>query len=260
MEKYCVGIDVGSTTTKTVVTDFSKNVIFSESIPTSSIPSQSAKTIFNKILQKIDKKKIKIVVATGYGRYAISFADITVTEITCHAVGVYTINKKARTIIDIGGQDSKVIKLDNFGNVEKFKMNDKCAAGTGKFLEVIANKLELNLKKFGELALRSKHPSQISSVCAVFAESEVVSLLASGISKTDIAAGIHLSIANRIGAMAKSLGISPDVVFTGGVAQNPAVKYFLEKVLGTEILLPKIPPYLTGAYGAAIIGLLKAEE
>ncbi|NPA40249.1 MAG: 2-hydroxyglutaryl-CoA dehydratase [Thermodesulfobacteria bacterium] len=252
---YFVGIDIGSTTTKLVVIDESKEIVFSEVLPTSSVPLRAVQTLFDKALSKIDKTKVKTIIATGYGRHTVPFADKAVTEITCHAVGIFTLNKQARTIIDIGGQDSKVIRLDEFGNVENFKMNDKCAAGTGKFLEVIANRLEVNLEEFGQLALRSKHPAQISSVCAVFAESEVVSLLASGADKIDIAAGIHLSIADRVGAMAKSIGVKPEVVFTGGVAQNPGVKFFLEKVLGVKVSLPGISPYLTGALGAAILGL-----
>jgi len=255
MEACYIGIDIGSTTTKVVVIDNNKTIVSSDITATSSNPSRVAKFILDRVLKKAGNPKVKIIVATGYGRYAIPFADKAITEITCHAVGVFTLNKQARTIIDIGGQDSKVIKLDDFGNIENFKMNDKCAAGTGKFLEIIANRLEVKLEEFGQLALRSKRPSQISSVCAVFAESEVISLLASGVNKIDIAAGIHLAIANRIGAMVSSLGIKKEVIFTGGVAKNPGVKFFLEKVLNTKILLPKIPPYFTGAYGAAILGL-----
>ena len=191
--------------------------------------------------------------STGYGRNSVSFADDRITEITAHARGVQFFFQDAHSVIDIGGQDSKAILISKkTGNVVDFQMNDKCAAGTGRFLEVMANALEVPIDKIGGLGLQSNDPASISSTCTVFAESEVISLFAKGTKKEDIAAGIHKSIARRVAGMAKRIGVAPLLVFCGGVAKNVAVRKFLEDELGFEVVIPE-QPQLTGAIGAALI-------
>jgi len=191
--------------------------------------------------------------STGYGRNSIDIADDRITEITAHAKGVQFYFPEAHSVIDIGGQDSKAIVISKkTGKVIDFQMNDKCAAGTGRFLEVMAHALEVPIEEIGTLALQSNKPAAISSTCTVFAESEVISLFARGASKIDIASGIHKSIARRVAGMAKRIGVAPLLVFCGGVAKNIAVEKYLEIELGFEIVRPEYPQ-LTGAIGAALI-------
>jgi predicted CoA-substrate-specific enzyme activase len=191
------------------------------------------------------------VVATGYGRDLVSFADTTVTEITCHAVGVHHLIPDAATVIDIGGQDSKLLRLTGDGRVRDFAMNDRCAAGTGRFLEVVADRLGAALSELGELAGRSRSPVAISSMCVVFAETEIVGLLATGTPPADIVAGVQRSIADRVAAMAGRRVTEP-VVFTGGVALLPGMVGALEAVLNASIRVPP-DPHMTGALGAALL-------
>ncbi len=257
---YLAGIDIGSTTTKVVILDERKQILSKEISLTSSNPAKTAKFVLKEALKKLRIKDVDIITTTGYGRYSLSFSDQSITEITCQAIGIFSLQNRVKMIIDIGGQDSKVIKLDEFGNIIGFNMNDKCAAGTGRFLDMITRVLDINIEKLAKLALKSKSPAHISSVCAVFAESEVISLISSGAKKSDIAAGIHGAIANRISGLAKPLGITKDIVFTGGVAKNRAMKFFLEKTLEINIELPKIDPQFTGAYGAAIAGFSRLKN
>jgi predicted CoA-substrate-specific enzyme activase len=190
----------------------------------------------------------------------LDIADEKVTEITAHARGVQYYFPDASSVIDIGGQDSKVIIVHpKTGKVIDFQMNDKCAAGTGRFLEVMSNALEVPIQDLGPLALSSKTPEKVSSTCTVFAESEVISLFAQGAKKEDIAMGIHLSIAQRVGAMAKRINVKPISVFCGGVAWNTAVKKALEKELGFEIMVPE-NPQITGALGAAILAFEQNQD
>jgi predicted CoA-substrate-specific enzyme activase len=201
----------------------------------------------------LSRNDIARVIVTGYGRVSADFADTTVTEITCHAKGVHFLNPSVRTIIDIGGQDSKVIKLDQTGKVSDFAMNDRCAAGTGKFLELTARALETDLEDFGALYEKARKPCSISSVCTVFAESEVVSLLAEGHSLENIVAGLHQAIAKRVGNMALRLGVEEEVAFTGGVAMNTGVASALEEELMIEFQPLSYSPQLAGALGAALL-------
>ncbi len=191
------------------------------------------------------------VVATGYGRASTDFASKTVTEITCHAIGARRLFAEARTVIDIGGQDSKVIKLADDGRVEDFAMNDKCAAGTGRFLEVMARSLDTDLASLGRLSGLSTEDVRISSTCTVFAESEVVALVAKGAAKEDIIRGLHRSVSERIYAMVTRLRAQPPFVMTGGVAKNSGVIAALEERLGGKLLVPN-EPQIVGALGAAI--------
>ena len=247
------GIDIGSVSTKAVLMDgntlLDKEVVFS-----GYNTAQTALELYNNILHRnglesIDKQHIA---ATGYGRKIVGFAGNIITEITCHAKGAYFLNPSIRTVVDIGGQDSKVIALDETGNVRDFIMNDKCAAGTGRFLEVMARALEVDLATFAEISLLSSKPVEISSICTVFAESEVVSSIAKGNNRMDIAAGIHNSVASRVLSMAKRVSIQPEIMMTGGVAKNKAVVRALEKLLGKTIIVNELAQF-TGAIGAALI-------
>lgn len=197
-------------------------------------------------------KSIDRIVTTGYGRKSMTMSDRAVTEITCHAAGAHYLNPLIRTIIDIGGQDSKAISVDKNGVVINFVMNDKCAAGTGRFLEVMARALESDLDGFGEISLLADKPAKISSLCTVFAESEVISLIAKGEERKNIIAGIHESISTRISAMMKRVGIQPPVMMTGGVAKNIGVVRALEKMINIPIEVSRYAQE-NGAIGAALL-------
>ncbi|MFW9874414.1 MAG: acyl-CoA dehydratase activase [Candidatus Thorarchaeota archaeon] len=251
--KSFIGIDIGSLASKVVLVSEGKLVDYRIQRSTFDF-KRVGNNLFNEILEKNNINKNEVfVMSTGYGRNTIDIADDRITEITAHARGAQYFFPEAHSVIDIGGQDSKAILISKkTGNVMDFQMNDKCAAGTGRFLEVMAHALEVAIEEIGELALNSNNPSAISSTCTVFAESEVISLFAHGSSKHDIAAGIHKSIARRVAGMAKRIGVAPLLVFCGGVAKNVAVKQFLEEELGYEIVIPN-HPQLTGAIGAALI-------
>jgi predicted CoA-substrate-specific enzyme activase len=191
-------------------------------------------------------------VATGYGRVAVEFADTQVTEISCYARGIHHLYPEVMTVIDIGGQDSKVVAVGPGGKPLDFAMNDKCAAGTGRFLEVIARAMELDLEDMGPNALRARRAADISSTCTVFAESEVVTLVAEGVPREEIVAGICRSIARRVGGMARRVGVEPPVAFAGGVAKNVGVVRALEEVLGETLIVPE-EPQIVGALGAALV-------
>ncbi|MHA1489625.1 MAG: acyl-CoA dehydratase activase [Promethearchaeota archaeon] len=251
--KNFVGIDIGSLATKIVLIN-SGNLLDYRTERSTFDFKRIGHELFNDLLKKNDLKKSDVfIMSTGYGRNTIDIADDRITEITAHAKGAQYFLPDVRSVIDIGGQDSKAIVISRkTRNVIDFQMNDKCAAGTGRFLEVMAHALEVPIEKMGNLALRSNKPASISSTCTVFAESEVISLFARGASKQDIASGIHKSIARRVAGMAKRIGVEPKLIFCGGVAKNGAVKKYLEVELGYEIEVPKYPQ-LTGAIGAALI-------
>lgn len=207
----------------------------------------------NKNKEEINFNNLDFIVATGYGRINVPFADKQITEITCHARGIRALFPSARIIIDIGGQDSKGIKLDSGGKVANFVMNDKCAAGTGRFLEVIAETLGINLTDMGEISQQASGFVQISNTCTVFAEHEVTSRLAEGAAIPEIVAGLHEAIAGRVVNMIRHLGIEKDVVVTGGGAKNIGLVKAIEGKVGFPVLIPP-EPFLTGALGAALIG------
>jgi predicted CoA-substrate-specific enzyme activase len=215
---------------------------------------QAGTKVYEELLKElgIEKSDIRRVVSTGYGRNSVKFMDKAMTEIICHGAGAYYLNPRARSVIDIGGQDSKAIVLDEKGKVKNFAMNDKCAAGTGRFLEVMARALEVDLDGFGALSLRAGDPSRISSLCTVFAESEVISLISKGEKRENIIAGIHESIAARIAAMANRLRIAPLVVMTGGVAKNIGVVKALERKIGMAVEVSEYAQ-VNGAIGAAFL-------
>lgn len=212
------------------------------------------RSIFKGMLDRLQLKESSVdrIIATGYGRSSVSIADKTVTEIKCHAEGARFYLDNVRSVIDIGGQDSKFIRIGEDGNVADFVMNDKCAAGTGRFLEVMARAMEVDLDDFGRLSVRAGKSSVISSMCTVFAESEVISLIAKGESRENIIAGIHESIANRLTSMIGRSSIAEPVVLSGGVAQNIGIQTALEKKLKIKIRVPETAQ-VNGAIGAAIL-------
>ena len=255
--RYVAGIDSGSTTTNAVVLDREGNLVTSAIVRTGPRAKDGAEKAFS-ALRGCAPEDMAAVVATGYGRSSIPFATGTVTEITCHARGARHLNPAVRTIVDIGGQDSKVICLDETGAVSNFVMNDKCAAGTGRFLELMARTLEVELDALGELGLQWKQDLTISSMCTVFAESEVVSLIADNHSAADIIHGLHKSVAVKTAALAKRAGGEPPYMMTGGVARNLGVVQALEERLETSLWIPEAPD-LCGALGAALFALDSAK-
>ena len=248
-----VGIDVGSISAKAALVEDGR-LVGAQVILTGYNARNAGEKVFHALLGElgIDREAVDRIVATGYGRNSVDLADKAVTEITCHAAGAHFQDPAVRCVIDIGGQDSKAIALDTTGRVRDFAMNDKCAAGTGRFLEVMARALEVDLDAFGELSLNADRPAAISSLCTVFAESEVISLIARGENRENIIAGIHEAIASRVIAMANRVGIVEPVMMTGGVAKNIGVVRALEKKSGKAIHV-SAHAQVNGAIGAALI-------
>lgn len=249
-----VGIDAGSRAIKIVIWDDASQTIAAKGILDQGVEQQAlSMDLLARLLKErgFERGDIARVAATGYGRNLLGVADTTITEITCHARGVRHLAPGARTVIDIGGQDSKLIRLNPEGAVRDFAMNDRCAAGTGRFLEVVAGRLGVDTAALGGLAAQSLAPAGISSMCVVFAETEIVGLLASGMPGADIVAGVQKSIAQRIAAMAGRASDEP-VYFTGGVALVPGMARALEQALNKPVLTSPEPQY-TGALGAALL-------
>ena len=255
---YVMGIDSGSTSTNAVIMDSDRNIKAFSVVRTGAKSGVSADRVLKETLEKTGLKRDDLtwIVSTGYGRVSIEFADESVTEISCHGKGAHYFNPKIRTILDIGGQDSKAIKLSPEGDVTDFVMNDKCAAGTGRFLEMIARTLEVSLDELGAIALTSKEKIEISSMCSVFAESEVISLIANNKEKADIADGVCHAIANKASGLLKRVGMEPDFMMTGGVAKNPGVVRAVEEKIGAKLFIAD-EPEIVGAAGAALYALEK---
>ena len=247
-----IGIDLGSATAKVVGVDANGDLAWHLLEPSDPRAEVQAEGLLARARERAAPGAR--VVATGYGRKIVSGADRVVTEITCHARGVFRRVGHGGTLIDIGGQDSKVILIGGDGAVVNFKMNDKCAAGTGRFLEVAATRLQLPLETLGDTALAAGGEVRISSTCTVFAESEMVSLLARGEPVEHIARGLTRSLVSRVAALAKSVQPRPPILLSGGVARSAAVRAFLGEALGAEVELPD-EPQLMGAYGAALMAL-----
>ncbi|MDA8138609.1 MAG: acyl-CoA dehydratase activase [Desulfobacteraceae bacterium] len=249
------GIDIGSTMTKVVIADEDQKVLSAHIGPTGVEHRHLALKVTEETIKQagLSFEALEFIVATGYGRINVPFADKQLTEITCHARGVRALFASAKIIIDIGGQDSKGIRLDADGKVADFVMNDKCAAGTGRFLEVIAETLGLRLEELGAVALKADGVVQISNMCTVFAEHEVTSRLAEGADVAQIAAGLHQAIASRVVNMTRRLGIEKEVVVTGGGAKNTGLVKAIEEQVGFGVLTPP-EPFITGALGAALAG------
>jgi predicted CoA-substrate-specific enzyme activase len=250
----CVGVDAGSRTTKVVLLDSDSRDVVAASVVDQGIDQDAvAESLFERLLAErgIDRSQVGPVVGTGYGRKLIHFATKTITEITCQAWGVRHASPEARTVIDIGGQDSKYLRLDGDGGVGDFVMNDRCAAGTGRFLELLAARLGVKLDDLGQLAGRSENPAIISSMCVVFAETEIIGLLASGVTPEDIASGVLASIAMRVAAMSGRHLTAP-IVLTGGVALMPGMSEVLGEIFRQPVAVAP-QPQLTCALGAAIL-------
>jgi len=255
------GIDAGSRAIKAVLFDNACSRVVASGVADQGVEQERLATeLFEKLLYEagLVRSQIGGVVATGYGRNAIRFADTTITEITCHARGVHHLAPDARTIIEIGGQDSKVIALEDRGRVRDFAMNDRCASGTGRFLEMVASRLNMDWDRLSALALQSRTPAQISNVCAVFAETEIIGLLAGGKPLPDVVAGVQNAVATRVGTLAGRVVMAP-VYFTGGVALQAGMTRALEAVLSRPVrVVPQ--PQFTGALGAAVLAAERLRE
>ncbi|QGU96161.1 3-hydroxyacyl-ACP dehydratase [Clostridium bovifaecis] len=254
--KIVMGIDSGSTSTNVVILSETAQILAYSIVKTGAKSSVGVNNAVNLALKKANLKfeDISYIISTGYGRVSIPFANERITEITCHAKGSFFLNPTIRTIIDIGGQDSKAIKIDDNGNIIDFAMNDKCAAGTGRFLEMMAKTLEVSIDEMGYLALSWKEDISITSMCSVFAESEIISLIAINKEKSDIIHGLCNSIASRTLSLADRIKRRGGYIMTGGVAKNIGVVKAIEEKLGEKIFIPA-EPEIVGALGAALIAL-----
>ncbi len=250
---YFAGIDLGSTMTKVVIIGEDEQVCASVIKHTGAEHRRLANKVMEEALEQTDLSidEISYVIATGYGRINVPFADRQITELTCHARGVASFFPDVRLAIDIGGQDAKGLKVRD-GRLVDFAMSDKCAAGTGRFLEVLSATLGLKLEDLGDISLKSTRKVSISSTCTIFARQEVINRLSEGVALEDIVAGLHSAIASRVAGMVRRLKVEPDVVFTGGVAKNIGVVRALEESLGCKVLVPE-EPLLSGAIGAALL-------
>jgi len=253
-QRLFAGIDAGSRAIKIALYDAGLSTVTAMDACDQGVDQEArAEALLGRMLrpQGLEAGDLAGVVATGYGRHAISRAARTITEITCHAAGVRFMHAEAAALIDIGGQDSKFVQLAEDGRVLDFAMNDRCAAGTGRFLEVVSQRLDVPLERLGECASQADRPAAISSMCVVFAESEIIGLMASGETAANIVAGVQQSIAVRVAALAGRTQARA-IVFTGGVARIPGMREALEKALGRAVALAR-EPRMTGAVGAALL-------
>ena len=250
---YTLGIDIGSTACKAIILKDGKEIVGQSLIQTGTGTSGPGRA-YEGVLENAGLKEedISYTVVTGYGRMTFDKADKQISELSCHAKGVHFLMPEVRTIIEIGGQDAKALHLNDQGVLCDFVMNDKCAAGTGRFLDVMANILEVKTSDLAGMSAKSTVEVQISNTCTVFAESEVISQLSAGVDRNDIVAGIHMSVAKRVASLAKRVGMQPKIVMTGGVAQNAGVVAAMSKALETEVTAAP-NPQLTGCLGAALL-------
>lgn len=254
------GVDVGSTQTKAVVVGPGHTVVGRALVPTGAQIVKAAERAFEEALRAagLPRSAVGKVCGTGYGRFKVTFGDFQSTEITCHARGAHHVFPATRTVVDMGGQDTKAVRVGPSGEVVDFVMNDKCAAGTGRFLSAAADVTGLTLDQLGPVALGGKEGVRLTSVCAVFVESDIMSYLAQGKAVPDVLAGVHRAIAARTASLVRRVGIESEVTFTGGVARNPAMVRALEQVLGTSINVSEAS-HFCGALGAALLALERAE-
>ena len=263
MKQYFGGCDVGSTYTKTVIIDENGKTASSNIIKSKINAAISAENGLEQAACMAGLKSIKdltFLVGTGYGRNKVPQAAENISEISCHAMGVHVVNPAVNAVIDIGGQDVKGIAIDGDGTVKTFAMNDKCAAGTGRFFESMANAFEMTLEEFSGLSMQAKNVIPITAQCTVFAESEVITLVGDGKPREEIAAGIQLAVAKRCFVMAKKAGAVNNVTLTGGCAKNEGLKKAIEKVLKLKVISLDFDPQLIGALGAAEFARLKGME
>lgn len=254
--KYSAGVDVGSTQTKAVIIDEDRQIVARALTDTGANVQQAAQNAFDAACADggIDPKDVKFVIGTGYGRFKVTFGDKQVTEISCHGRGAVHMFPKTGTVIDMGGQDSKAIRVKPDGEIVEFCMNDKCAAGTGRFLGAAAMALGMNLGDLGPVSMKSTKPVKISTTCTVFAEAEVLSWLGKGKAVEDILWGVHKSIASRSYGLLRRTGINGEITFTGGVAKNPGMIKALEEALGKPLNVSDDSHYM-GALGAALFAM-----
>ncbi|WP_051194460.1 acyl-CoA dehydratase activase [Nocardia jiangxiensis] len=254
MSSYFLGVDLGSTTAKAAIVDENAALVASSVVQMGAVSRQGMRRAIDAALRHagLRPEEITRIVGTGYGRRLVPDVDRTFTEITCHARGVVEWQPDVGLIVDIGGQDSKAITIDDLGLVDEFAMNDRCASGTGRFFEVLARALECEVDEIGGLALRGTADLEVSSMCATFAETEIVSLVAEGADPADIAASVHRAVTARILGLVALVGKRTPVVLTGGVAKNPAAIEFLAQALDTPVIVPR-DPQVTGAFGAALL-------
>ena len=253
---YFGGCDVGSTTTKAVIVNCGE--IVARSIRPSKVdPEESARAVLNRAIQQVEDihgiEDIDCLVGTGYGRIEVPFADKNISELTCHSIGAFTCDSKVRSIVDIGGHDLKAIAVNEDGTLLDFVMNDKCAAGTGKFFEAMCRVFEMEFDEFSEMSLRAKKAVAITSQCSVFAESEVLSLISKKVAPDSIALGIQESVAQRCYALLRRVGLNEKVAITGGCAKNKGLVDALTKLMKLEVVRFDEDPQLMGALGAAIL-------
>lgn len=258
------GIDIGSLTAEAVVIENGR-MLGSETMGVLPNPVDSAREVRGRLLSRlgIEGDGIGYTVSTGYGREKIQaegLAQENVSEISCHGLGAFDLHPSVRTVIDIGGQDAKVIKVDGGGKLENFVMNDKCAAGTGHFLEVMCRTLGVGLDEIGPMSLGSRKPAEMSNRCTIYVETEVIHYLQRGVSKVDIAAGVNRAMAERVLALARRVDPERELMITGGVAKNVAIREELERMLKVRMVKPKIDPQIMGAYGAALFARQRGEE
>lgn len=255
MKLYC-GIDIGSSTTKAVLLDSNRKMVSKAVISTGYDVERSWEEAFRMVLEKGGAKPEDVngIVSTGYGRSRVKFAKKNITEITCHAKGAFYLFPRTRTIIDIGAQDSKAISLDDNGRVIDFAMNDKCSAGTGRFLENMVRVLEIHLEEMGRIGANSKESVKITSTCTVFAESEVISLIHQGKNRESIISGLFEAIVLRIIPLAMRVGLKKQLTLTGGVAKNEGVVSAFKRLLGYEVNIPE-DPQIVGAFGAGLMAI-----
>ena len=253
---YYAGVDIGAITAKAAIISEDGDLVSHVVTPAGYKRATAAEEVLAQVLTEAGLSRDQVIKlgATGYGRVQVAGADRVVTEITCHARGAYRLFPDVGTVIDIGGQDSKGIAIGGDGKVVDFIMNDKCAAGTGRFLEVMARALEVDLDQFGELSLQARRRAKISSTCTVFAESEVITHIAAGVPRNEIVSGINESIAARVASMVKRIPVRDAVVLTGGVAKNIGVVQMLAEKIEHEVVVPELAQ-LAGAIGAAIVVL-----
>ena len=251
---YTAGVDSGSSSTDAVILDRNGMIAGWAIVSTGAGASSGAKKALDEALRKahLSREDLRGIVSTGYGRETIGIGDASVTEITCHARGAHYLDPEVRTVIDIGGQDSKVIRIDENGTVQSFVMNDKCAAGTGRFLEMMAKTMELSMEDMSRIGLKWRNETQISSMCTVFAESEVVSLIARNTPTADIIHGLNVSVANRTAGLVKRVHGEGAYMMTGGVARNRGIVEALSGRIGEKIRVSEYAQ-LCGAIGAALI-------
>lgn len=261
MDRYVAGCDVGSLSAKAVIMN-NGEVLASHVMFARPEPGESAQEVMGKVLEKacLSLEDIAYCVGTGYGRNSIAFADGVESEIVCHGKGARWSIPKVRMVIDIGGQDAKAIRLDDAGNVIRFAYNDRCASGTGRFLEVMAGAMGIRLEDMGDISIKATNPLSISNQCVVFAETEIISLINAGNNLADIVGGLHKSLAHRVAALARGIELDHEITMTGGVAKNAGMFAALEEALGVKLTRMETDPQIIGALGAALVAREAADK